>query len=59
MFLVWHGALVLALRGPKRYNSFPAFSPTCNPANCSWRRRRFPPIWERVAKPVRPLTPAC
>ncbi|MFG6511466.1 MULTISPECIES: alpha/beta hydrolase-fold protein [unclassified Sulfitobacter] len=32
VFLVWHGALVLALRGPKRYNSFPAFSPTCNPA---------------------------
>lgn len=31
-----HGALVIGLRNPERYNSISAFSPICNPINCAW-----------------------
>ncbi len=31
-----HGALVLALRNPARYQSVSAFSPISNPVNCPW-----------------------
>ncbi|WEM41742.1 S-formylglutathione hydrolase [Photobacterium sp. DA100] len=31
-----HGALMIALRNPSRYNSVSAFSPISNPVNCPW-----------------------
>ena len=36
-----HGALVLALRNPKRYTSSSAFSPISNPMNCPWGQKAF------------------
>ncbi len=36
-----HGALVLALRNPERFQSVSAFSPITNPANCPWGRKAF------------------
>lgn len=36
-----HGALVLALRNPERYQSVSAFSPICNPVNCPWGKKAF------------------
>lgn len=34
-----HGALVIALRNPERYQSASAFSPISNPSNCPWGRK--------------------
>lgn len=36
-----HGALVLALRNPERFQSVSAFSPICNPVNCPWGEKAF------------------
>lgn len=36
-----HGALVLALRNPERYQSVSAFSPVSNPVNCPWGKKAF------------------
>lgn len=36
-----HGALVLALRNPERYQSVSAFSPISNPVNCPWGKKAF------------------
>jgi S-formylglutathione hydrolase len=36
-----HGALTIALRNPDRYQSVSAFSPICNPVNCSWGQKAF------------------
>lgn len=34
-----HGALVFALRNPKRFKSVSAFSPICNPSNAPWGKK--------------------
>lgn len=36
-----HGALVLALRNPKRYASVSAFAPIANPSHCPWGQKAF------------------
>ncbi len=36
-----HGALVIALRNPKAYQSVSAFSPISHPANCPWGQKAF------------------
>ncbi|MCC6598051.1 MAG: S-formylglutathione hydrolase [Alphaproteobacteria bacterium] len=36
-----HGALVLALRNPARFQSASAFSPISNPVNCPWGQKAF------------------
>ena len=36
-----HGALVIALRNPERYQSVSAFSPISNPVNCPWGIKAF------------------
>ncbi|MFV8572270.1 S-formylglutathione hydrolase [Marinobacter sp. SBS5] len=36
-----HGALVLALRNPERFQSVSAFSPISNPVNCPWGKKAF------------------
>lgn len=36
-----HGALVLALRSPGRYQSVSAFAPITNPVNCPWGQKAF------------------
>ena len=36
-----HGALVIALRNPKAYESVSAFSPIANPVNCPWGQKAF------------------
>lgn len=36
-----HGALVLALRNPKKFTSVSAFSPICNPVNAPWGQKAF------------------
>lgn len=36
-----HGALVLALRNPRRYASVSAFAPIVNPSNCPWGEKAF------------------
>lgn len=36
-----HGALLIALRNPKRYSSVSAFSPITNPMNCPWGQKAF------------------
>jgi S-formylglutathione hydrolase len=36
-----HGALVIALRNPKRYRSVSAFSPIANPVASPWGRKAF------------------
>ena len=36
-----HGALVLALRNPERFESVSAFSPICNPTKCPWGVKAF------------------
>ena len=36
-----HGALVIGLRNPERYQSISAFSPICNPVNSPWGRKAF------------------
>jgi S-formylglutathione hydrolase len=36
-----HGALVLALRNPERYQSVSAFSPISNPVDCPWGKKAF------------------
>ncbi|OLQ75401.1 S-formylglutathione hydrolase [Photobacterium proteolyticum] len=34
-----HGALVIAMRNPERYQSVSAFSPISNPTNCPWGKK--------------------
>lgn len=36
-----HGALVLALRNPRRFHSVSAFSPIANPVDSTWGRKAF------------------
>ncbi|MDP5211676.1 S-formylglutathione hydrolase [Pseudoalteromonas tunicata] len=36
-----HGALMIALRNPRRYSSVSAFSPICNPSDCPWGIKAF------------------
>jgi S-formylglutathione hydrolase len=36
-----HGALMIALRNPSRYQSVSAFSPISNPVNCPWGEKAF------------------
>ena len=36
-----HGALVVGLRNPERYQSISAFSPIANPINCPWGQKAF------------------
>ncbi|MCP4386588.1 MAG: S-formylglutathione hydrolase [Hyphomicrobiales bacterium] len=36
-----HGALVLSLRNPGRFQSVSAFSPISNPVNCPWGQKAF------------------
>ncbi|MDP0589569.1 MAG: S-formylglutathione hydrolase [Candidatus Endonucleobacter bathymodioli] len=36
-----HGALTIAMRNPNSYMSASAFSPICNPINCTWGKRAF------------------
>lgn len=36
-----HGALTLALKNPKKYQSVSAFSPICNPSNVPWGQKAF------------------
>ncbi|WP_041521717.1 S-formylglutathione hydrolase [Gilvimarinus agarilyticus] len=36
-----HGALVMALKNPERYQSVSAFSPIANPVNCPWGQKAF------------------
>ncbi|WP_323749980.1 S-formylglutathione hydrolase [Marinobacter sp.] len=36
-----HGALVLAMRNPERFQSVSAFSPISNPVNCPWGKKAF------------------
>ncbi|MFP3979206.1 MULTISPECIES: S-formylglutathione hydrolase [Marinobacter] len=36
-----HGALVLAMRNPERYQSVSAFSPISNPMDCPWGKKAF------------------
>ncbi len=36
-----HGALVLALKNPKKYHSVSAFAPICSPINCPWGQKAF------------------
>jgi S-formylglutathione hydrolase len=36
-----HGALMIALRNPERYQSVSAFSPINNPINCPWGQKAF------------------
>lgn len=36
-----HGALMIALRSPGRYQSVSAFAPITNPVNCPWGQKAF------------------
>ncbi|GHE88201.1 S-formylglutathione hydrolase [Thalassotalea profundi] len=36
-----HGALTIAMQNPEQYRSVSAFSPICNPINCSWGQKAF------------------
>lgn len=36
-----HGALVIALRNPERYQSVSAFAPICNPTRAPWGQKAF------------------
>ena len=36
-----HGALMMALRNPARYQSVSAFSPICHPTQCPWGQKAF------------------
>ena len=36
-----HGALMMALKNPDRYQSVSAFSPIANPVNCPWGQKAF------------------
>jgi S-formylglutathione hydrolase len=36
-----HGALVIALRNPDKYQSVSAFSPICAPMDCPWGQKAF------------------
>lgn len=36
-----HGALVLAMRNPERFQSVSAFSPISNPVDCPWGKKAF------------------
>lgn len=35
-----HGALIIALRNPERFNSVSAFSPITNPVSCPWGKKK-------------------
>ncbi len=37
----WHGALILGLRNPQKYNSISAFSPIVHPTACPWWKKAF------------------
>lgn len=36
-----HGALMIALKNPARYQSVSAFSPICHPTQCPWGQKAF------------------
>ena len=36
-----HGALMMALKNPARYQSVSAFSPICHPTQCPWGQKAF------------------
>ncbi len=36
-----HGALICALKNPRKYRSVSAFAPICNPINCPWGEKAF------------------
>lgn len=36
-----HGALIIGLNNPDKYQSISAFSPICNPINCPWGIKAF------------------
>ncbi len=36
-----HGALIVGLKNPQRYQSISAFSPIVNPINCPWGQKAF------------------
>ena len=36
-----HGALTIGLRNPGLFHSISAFSPICNPINCTWGQKAF------------------
>lgn len=36
-----HGALILGLKNPQRYQSVSAFSPIVNPVQCAWGKKAF------------------
>jgi S-formylglutathione hydrolase len=36
-----HGAIMIGLKHPERYESISAFSPICNPARCPWGKKAF------------------
>jgi S-formylglutathione hydrolase len=36
-----HGALICALKNPKRYRSLSAFAPICAPMRCPWGEKAF------------------
>ena len=36
-----HGALTIALKNPAQFKSVSAFSPICNPIDCSWGQKAF------------------
>lgn len=36
-----HGALICALKNPRKYKSVSAFAPICNPMNCPWGKKAF------------------
>lgn len=36
-----HGALILGLNHPEKYQSISAFSPITNPSNCAWGQKAF------------------
>jgi S-formylglutathione hydrolase len=36
-----HGALIIALKNPGKYQSVSAFAPICNPSQCPWGEKAF------------------
>ncbi len=43
----WHGALILWLKNPDKYQSVSAFSPIVNPSSCPWWQKAFTGyLWE-------------
>ncbi len=52
-----HGALMLALRHPERYQSASAFAPIVNPSEVPWGRKAFTAIWAQMKRPGVNMTP--